>query len=200
MVCLLEDQQRKPRLTVQHKEGRLAFCQDNLHRDWGSVVFSDETIVCTSRHGLEFVRRPKNTCFEEKYVRKVIKSGRISISCWGMMWRDGLCDLIWVPSTHMNGSKYKEIILEKYVTPFMHGHPDLIFQQDNSSVHCSKLVREYFQSVNIEPLPWAAKIPDLNIIENVWAVLKELVGPVNHITQDHILWYAIKNVWEELKT
>ena len=27
-----------------------------------------------------------------------------------------------------------------------------------------------------------------------------MVGPVNHITQDHILWYAIKNAWEELKT
>ena len=26
-----------------------------------------------------------------------------------------------------------------------------------------------------------------------------MVGPVNHITQDHILWYAIKNVWKELK-
>ena len=25
---------RKPRLTVQHKDG-LAFCQQNLHRDWG---------------------------------------------------------------------------------------------------------------------------------------------------------------------
>ena len=181
---------RKPRLTQQHKDDRLAWCTENEYFDWGSVVFSDETVVCTSRHGLEFVRRPKNTRFEEEYVREVTKSGRISISCWGMIWRDGLCDLVWVPST-MNGQKYRDWILEKYMTPFMHAQPDLVFQQDNSSVHCSKLVSNYLDSVNILPLQWPSKSPDLKIIENLWHILKELVGPVNHINADHILWYSV---------
>ena len=190
---------RKPRLTDLHKIDRVAWCTENEHRDWGNVVFSDETTVCTSDHGVQFVRRPKGARYDPDYVAEVTRSGRISISCWGMMWRDGLLDLILVPST-LNSEKYRDWILKKKVTPFMHSHPDLIFQQDNCKIHTSKLINTYFEEQNIEPLQWPSKSPDLNIIENLWHVLKELIGPVNHITNEVILWYAVKNAWAELKS
>ena len=46
--------------------------------------------------------------------------------------------------------------------------PDYIFQQDNAPVHILKLVQSYFNENNISILPWLARFPDLNIIENCW--------------------------------
>ena len=46
-----------------------------------------------------------------------------------------------------------------------------IFQQDNASVHTSRLIQSYFNENNISILPWPARSPDLNIIENCWAEL-----------------------------
>ncbi|CAH1984520.1 unnamed protein product [Acanthoscelides obtectus] len=38
----------KPLLTEDHRRRRLQFCQENLNRDWSTVVFSDEKNLCTN--------------------------------------------------------------------------------------------------------------------------------------------------------
>ena len=48
---------------------------------------------------------------------------------------------------------------------------DYIFQQDTVSAHTSRLVQSYFNENNISILPWPARFPDLNIIENCWVEL-----------------------------
>ena len=69
----------------------------------------------------------------------------------------------------MNSVRYINLIKEQ-----INNHaerisgPDYIFQQDNAPVHILKLVQSYFNENNISILPWLARFPDLNIIENCW--------------------------------
>ena len=49
--------------------------------------------------------------------------------------------------------------------------PRFSFVQDNCTIHKTKKVQNYLQSQNIRLIDW----PDLNIIENMWKVMSDLV-------------------------
>ena len=46
------------------------------------------------------------------------------------------------------------------------------FQQDNGPKHKSRVVQNYLEEEGVNALPWSAYSPDLNPIENLWAMLK----------------------------
>ena len=76
---------------------------------------------------------------------------------------------------------------------------NFIFQQDNCPVHNARIVREWFESNNIETMLWPAKSPDLNVLENIWGLMTKKMYNINFKPENRdSLVNAIELLWDEL--
>ena len=51
---------------------------------------------------------------------------------------------------------------------------DLVFMQDNASIHTAQTVKDWFQENGVRTTDWPPYSLDLNPIENAWSELKKL--------------------------
>ncbi|KAJ5636577.1 Transposable element tc3 transposase [Penicillium longicatenatum] len=83
---------------------------------------------------------------------------------------------------------------------------DAIFQHDNAPTHTAYVVREALEEMNIEFMEWPPHSPDLNPIENLWALLKaaiyklrpDLIHMRNNNETKAILVETAQQAWDEL--
>ena len=60
-------------------------------------------------------------------------------------------------------------------------------------------MKEWMAKVNMTTLEWPARSPDLNLIENVWEMLAQLVYDGPEITKEAQLWKRILGAKKQLK-
>lgn len=72
--------------------------------------------------------------------------------------------------------------------------------KDNCPVHKARVVQRWFEErrEQIELLPWPALSPDLNPIENIWALIVNAWEPENERTRAHLLQHT-KDEWERFR-
>lgn len=79
---------------------------------------------------------------------------------------------------------YKEVLDEHLLPILQYG---AIFMHDNAPIHTAHTIRDWLQENKINVMDWPPYSPDLNPIENLWALLKaeiyrsypELIGISN---------------------
>lgn len=190
---------RKPLLSRMHKKNRVLWC--NAYRrwtenEWSKIIFSDESMIRLYERKREYVWRPKNTRYNNDYTTGTVKHGGKSLMIWGTINYDGSRMLVRCPP-RLNSDEYIKILSEHFV-PFYDS--EKIFMQDNAPIHKSKKVMQYIGETGINYIDdWPAQSPDLNIIENMWCILKRNIAyrkPKNI----HELWAVCVEEWNAIPT
>ena len=196
----------KRRLTKDHIKQRMAFAEEHLHwtvNDWKRVMFSDEVIFerLKTFRSRTYYRRPEHRSLGDREVRETSKGRYSKLLWWGCITYYGVGDACKFPIT-VDSPLYVDA-LQDYILAswkwYKQDPAELIFQQDNASVHTSKLTREFFAKSHINVLIWPANSPDLNPIENVWAYMAHRLKDYEEAPEDlDEFWERLQTIWTSI--
>lgn len=192
------------KLNPQHKQARINFCrsmlevfrEDNFHK----IIFTDEKSFKSDETHHVRVFRPKGQRYNQTYVCKDNSSGHIAASYWGWISCAGPGEIV-ATGTHFNSQKYLEI-LEQVAFPSIEAQfgevENIVFMHDNSAIHTARVILDFFALNHIKILNHPPKSPDLNLIENIWAIMErdrsQLIQKTQAGLNEHVL-----NRWENLR-
>ena len=140
----------KPPLSRDHIKARLAFARTHMcwNEEWKNVIFSDEKkFNLDGPDGFKYYWHDLSKSHDIAMSRNF---GGGSVMIWAAFRYSAKTPICWI-STKMNSEKYTNL-LEDVLIPFMEeeGAEECIFQQDNASIHTSRVTKEWFQRKNIE--------------------------------------------------
>jgi len=162
------------------KEERVAFAEEGL--TWTrerieNQIFSDEVWAMGGPFTTSYVtvKKDGSDCYlpenlQHKYSKRpawmfhgFIFKGRKGIGIfWEKEWGN------------INSASYNTYVLLK-VQAFMNENPGLIFMQDIAPSHQSEITKRNLRKRGITYIKWPRYSPDLNLIEHVWAWMKQYI-------------------------
>ena len=189
-------------LTPEHKKLRLEWAlkyKDMPDFFWKSVIFTDESRIQNNPF------KQKAWSSDKKALPLIeIDQWPIWVLCWGAISYEGKL-VLECQNMNMTAPIYLALLKRRLLGNFPALSPQtkggaqmdrLVFQQDGSSSHTAKQVKDYFKEKQIQVLPWPPKSPDLNLIEAVWSQLK---SKLKRFYKDYEeLVQDVKNSWNSL--
>ena len=162
---------QKLALNENHIERRFEWALE--HRNFlysPEIIFTDECSIWLHDNNHEgwFHKKHDHQLLVDKHAGK--------IHCWaGINMLEGKIGF-WTFQGNMNAERYVEILREMLVPQSDYYFPGGYFlMQDNDPKHKSHLAMKFIEENVPGLLEWPSKSPDLNPLENIWAILKQNV-------------------------
>lgn len=185
---------KKQLLTAAMKKKRLNWArahEDWTEKDWKRVIFSDESHFFVQGQKVQYVRKRANEKVRACHIKQTVKHPDKKMF-WGCFSHRGLLDLVPVDGM-LRSNEYIEILKTRLVP---HYRKTNIFQQDLAPCHTAKIVKAFFQKSKVRVLDWPGNSPDVNPIENLWFIMKQLLSKLDCTTKAKVI-ANVNKIWKE---
>lgn len=183
-----------PILSSKNKEKRLNYATYHSNDNFTNVIFSDESRFQICRNTKKvFVLKG------DSQPTKFMPNPNYSVMVWGAISRKGKVSFAIVNET-MNTDTYIQTLENYLIEPAnkLHGKGKWRFQQDNAPCHKVYKIKRWFEDKGIRILDHPPQSPDLNPIENIWAIMKNEIEKENPKTKEE-LKELLMFYWKHLK-
>lgn len=163
--------QKKSFKSKLHKEKRLEFCKAHIDDNFDSLIFSDETAVELLPKGPHPRKGAKDWQKKSSDVRHIPTRRNRKIQIWAAISKTKNFKLVFLPKA-LDKEIYHHI-LTRFVAPAATKKSQRVFQQDNATPHTAKINKLLLEEKTNFWTNYPPNSPDLNPIENIWALLKK---------------------------
>ena len=191
---------KRPLLSKAHKAKRVEWAVRYHKVNFSNVIFTDECRATLdgpdgwARGWVLDQRQPK--------LRMRRQQGGGGVMFWAGIQGSEIIGPYMVPEgVKINAKAYCEL-LDQFLFPWLENQPllrrrKLIFQHDNAPAHKAKFTTNWLNNYSFgkdKIMVWPANSPDLNPIENLWAIIKRRVyQDGRQFTSTAGLWKAIQD-------
>ncbi len=140
------------------------------------------------------MRRESSEAVTSKHINQVVKHP-VKVMFWGC-FSSGSPGRLHICEGMVNSDQYCHIIDLKVAHELQQKFPDGdgVFQHDLAPSHTSKKTMKKLRDMNINVLDWPGNSPDVNPIENLWAIVKYRLESEDTTTKSKLI-SAILHIW-----
>ena len=168
-----------------------------VHENWRNIIFSDEMSIIVSGNELIKVWRKRTEGFLPECIGylKQHEDRNLKVMVWGCITYFGQGTLTFVHGKYI---KLLDDNLWPVVAKYFLDKP-YMFQDDNAPPHSSRQTKLWKETNEIPMISWPAQSPDLNIIANVWLLMKNTVKKnMRDINTVHDLKRVLLRTWKSI--
>jgi transposase len=188
---------QKPLLTKRHINARFLWCKTYQHwcmADWRKVIFSDECRIELFPSTRRMVRRPVKARYRKEFTSNTKHCGGSGLMLYGAIKSSGQRCLVRCQKS-VNSQEYIQV-LQTGLLPMYNINDYLI--QDSAPCHTSKTTQDFLEKKGVCVISDFPPVsPDINIIENMWSLLKNRVA-CHSVKTLNELWAVCENEWQDI--
>ncbi|KAH9629332.1 hypothetical protein HF086_017707 [Spodoptera exigua] len=186
-------------LTEADKAARVRFARDYRDFDFTHAIFTGDKCFTSTEAGRKHLWRVNNTQYESKNR----KTDGVVVNMWAWMCSGGPGELVYIPE-RSNGANYLELLCDVMVPTVRVVYPEIempeiLFFQGNYPIHRWHMVDHWIkQQPYLRTVQWPVRSPDLNPLENLWAIMVQRWDTKKERTEKALVSH-IDEVWNSLR-